>query len=209
MFDTAEQRRSKGNRGAIRKLRHKGKSRHSKTCEERLGKIPISNRLSARPDAANEQNRIGDFEADTVLGQPGKACLLTLADRKSRFLISRRPAKKNSTPVAQAMALKNETVWSIAPDRGKEFSKHEQITTATGFEFSMACCASSFRKVTISIISATIIYKLWLISLINLRKNAWVTELPLKFIFPYRCTSLDYSRIKKSRAVKLPTFFVA
>lgn len=137
MFDTTEQRRSKGNRGAIRHLRHRGKSRHSKNYEEKRGKIPISNELSARPDAANERTRLGDFEADTILGQPGKACLLTLVDRKSRFLISRRLAKKNSTLVAQAIidALKDETVYSITPDRGKEFSKHAQITTATGFEF--------------------------------------------------------------------------
>ena len=137
MFDTTEQRRSKGNRGAIRHLRHRGKSRHSKNYEEKRGKIPISNELSARPDAANERTRIGDFEADTILGQPGKACLLTLVDRKSRFLISRRLAKKNSSLVAQAIidALKDETVYSITPDRGKEFSKHAQITTATGFDF--------------------------------------------------------------------------
>ena len=54
--------RFKGNRGAIRHLRHKGK-------------IPVSNELSARPNQADERSRLGDFEADTVLGQPGKACL--------------------------------------------------------------------------------------------------------------------------------------
>ncbi|MBR3745412.1 MAG: IS30 family transposase [Selenomonadaceae bacterium] len=137
MFDTTEQHRSKGNRRAIRHLRHRGKSRHSKNYEEKRGKFPISNELSARPAVANERTRFGDFEADTILGQPGKACLLTLVDRKSRFLISRLLAKKNSTLVAQAIvdALKNETVYSITPDRGKEFSKHAQITTATGFDF--------------------------------------------------------------------------
>ena len=137
MFDTAQQRRSKGNRGAIRHLRHRGKSRHSKNYEEKRGKIPISNELSARPATANERTRLGDFEADTILGQPGKACLLTLVDRKSRFLISRRVAKKNSSLMAQAIidALKDETVYSITPDRGKEFSKHAQITKSIGFEF--------------------------------------------------------------------------
>ena len=135
IFDT--KRRSKGNRGAIRYLRHRGKSRHSKNYEEKRGKIPISNELSARPDAANERTRLGDFEADTILGRPGKACLLTLVDRKSRFLISRRLAKKSSYLVAKAIidSLKDETVYSITPDRGKEFSKHAHITKTTGFEF--------------------------------------------------------------------------
>ncbi len=36
----------------------------------------------------NQRNRIGDFELDTVVGPRGhsKAVLLTLIDRKSRFL---------------------------------------------------------------------------------------------------------------------------
>jgi len=36
----------------------------------------------------NQRNRIGDFEIDTVVGPRGhsKAVLLTLVDRKSRFL---------------------------------------------------------------------------------------------------------------------------
>ena len=44
MFDTPEQKRSTGNRGAIRKLRHKGKPQRNK----------------------NERTRLGDFETDTV-----------------------------------------------------------------------------------------------------------------------------------------------
>ena len=150
MFDTPEQRRSKGNRGAIRHLRHRGKSRHSKNYEEKRGKIPISNELSARPVASNERTRLGDFEADTVLGQPDKACLLTLVDRKSRFLISRRLAKKNSSLVVQAIidALKDETVYSITPDRGKEFSKNDLITKVTGFEFYFPLPHQSWQRGT-------------------------------------------------------------
>ena len=40
---------SHGNRGVIRKLRHKGKSRHTKNYEERRGKIVISNLITDRP----------------------------------------------------------------------------------------------------------------------------------------------------------------
>ena len=55
-FDTLEQERSQGNRGARRKLRHKGKP-HS---------------------------RFGDWEADTIVGFNRKSGLLTLMERKSR-----------------------------------------------------------------------------------------------------------------------------
>lgn len=53
MFDTDKERASNGNRGAIRKLRHRGKSRHTKKYIEKRGKIPISNIISDRPQEAN------------------------------------------------------------------------------------------------------------------------------------------------------------
>ena len=60
MFDTPEQKRSEGNRGARRKLRHRGKPRRPKGYVSNRGKIPISHELSARPVAANERIRRGD-----------------------------------------------------------------------------------------------------------------------------------------------------
>ena len=137
MFDTPEQKNSKGNRGAIRKLRHRGKSRHTKNYVELRGKIPISNPLSVRPKEANERIRLGDFEADTVAGEKGKACLLTLTDRKSRFLICRKLEKKSSENVNKAMieALTEQPLFSVTPDRGKEFSLHSEVTKALGVEF--------------------------------------------------------------------------
>ncbi len=44
--------------------------------------------IDQRPIMINQRNRIGDFEIDTVVGPRGhsKAVLLTLLDRKSRFL---------------------------------------------------------------------------------------------------------------------------
>lgn len=130
MFD--ERKRSKGNRGAIRKLRHRGKSRHTKDYTERRGKIVISNPLSQRPEVANARSRLGDWEADTVIGRTSKPCLLTLVDRKSRFLFGCKCAKKRSDLVSLAMidCLKEQPHHSITPDRGKEFSRHVTVTAA-------------------------------------------------------------------------------
>nr|WP_306424730.1 IS30 family transposase [Peptoniphilus indolicus] len=117
------------NRGAIRKLRHRGKSRHTKNYEERRGKIVISNLITYRPQITNNRGRLRDWEADTVLGQVGKACLVTLTDRKSRYLLCKKISEKKSTEVKNAMIelLKDHSVENITPDRGKEFSKHLQI----------------------------------------------------------------------------------
>jgi IS30 family transposase len=121
---------SHGNRGAIRKLRHKGKTRHTKDYVERRGKIQISHPLSERPIEAQNRSRIGDWEGDTVAGVTGKACLVTLVDRKTRYLVGGKASKKSSKEVSEVMvkALKDEPVKTITPDRGKEFSNHKEVT---------------------------------------------------------------------------------
>ncbi|EEP27281.1 hypothetical protein GCWU000342_01975 [Shuttleworthella satelles DSM 14600] len=133
MFDTDKERASNGNRGAIRKLRHRGKSRHAQWYIEKRGKIPISNNISDRPKEANNRIRIGDWEADTVIGKRGGACLVTLVDRKSRFLLSSKAKKKDSVSVRDTMisCLTGQPCHSITPDRGMEFAKHAEISLCT------------------------------------------------------------------------------
>ena len=135
MFDTAEQRRSNGNRGAVRKLRHRGKTRRRKGTVETRGKIVISNRIQERPQEANDRRAIGHWEADTIAGKTGSACLITITDRCSRYLLAGRVAKRTSACVSDEMikllsALPKEKRRSVTPDRGKEFSKHDFVTQA-------------------------------------------------------------------------------
>ena len=137
MFDTPEQKRSTGNRGARRKLRHKGKPRRPKGYVSNRGKIPITHELSERPVEANERTRLGDWEADTIVGFLRKSGLLTLVDRKSRFLIAEKLTRLGSKEVETALikALEGQAVHSITPDRGREFQLHKQVTEKLGVEF--------------------------------------------------------------------------
>lgn len=82
---------------------HKGKTRHTKGHAERRGKIRISNELAARPHAAYHRRRLGDWEGDTVAGKTGRACLVTLVDRKSRFAIGGKADKKNAREVSRVI----------------------------------------------------------------------------------------------------------
>lgn len=50
---------SHGNRGAVRKLRHRGKTRHIEHHQKHRGKIPISNTIHERPSATDERLEIG------------------------------------------------------------------------------------------------------------------------------------------------------
>ncbi len=69
-----------GHRSANRKLRHRGKSRHTKNYEEKRGRMAISHSIEERPKEGERRSRVGDWEVDTVIGQKGKACLVTLVD---------------------------------------------------------------------------------------------------------------------------------
>ena len=85
---------SHGGRGVARKLRHRGKTRHKKGEEDRRGKIRISHLIEERPKEALDRSEIGHWEADTVLGKTSSSCMLTLTDRKSRFLLGKKIPRK-------------------------------------------------------------------------------------------------------------------
>lgn len=73
--------------------------------------------------------RIGDFEGDTVYGGVGKGLLVTLVDRKSRYLrmglLKSRNAKETREVIERL--LKDIPVKSISLDNGSEFAEFRQL----------------------------------------------------------------------------------
>ena len=67
--------------------------------------------------------------SEVVVGKQGKACLVTLVDRKSRYLLGGKAMSKTVAAVNKVMceALSEQPHLSVTPDRGKEFSKHAQL----------------------------------------------------------------------------------
>lgn len=129
-----------GGRRAACRLRHKGKRRKGAGHFERRGKIAVSHSIEERPVAADLRERLGDWEADTVAGTLGGACLATFTDRRSGYLEGGKAAAKTAEAVnAVAVAsLAGHPLESITPDRGKEFAKHAEVTAALGVEFFFA-----------------------------------------------------------------------
>ena len=73
--------------------------------------------------------RTGDWEGDTIYGGVGKGLLVTLVDRKSRFLCAGLLSGKNSHETKEKIIqlLKNMPVYSISLDNGSEFSEFREI----------------------------------------------------------------------------------
>lgn len=84
------------------------------------------------------QQIIGDgLVGDTVAGKTRQACLVTLVDRKSRFVIGGKANKKNAREVSRIIicALRGLPVKTITPDRGMEFARHAEVTSALQVPF--------------------------------------------------------------------------
>ena len=120
---------SHGARDVIHKLRHREKTRHTKAHVENRGKISISHTIHERPEEANKRARIGDWKADTVAGQIGKACLVTLTDRYSRFLKIKKVAVKKSKLIIEAMLQMLEPLpkETVTPDKRKRIHKSSRV----------------------------------------------------------------------------------
>lgn len=123
---------SHGQRGAARKLCHHGKTRHKKDKVKPVERFKSPMTLQIGQRLPKKRERLSGWEANTVSGKRGKTCLVTLTERKSRFLLCKKVEKKSSEPVSKAIIslLHNQPCFTITPDRGKEFSRHAQITAA-------------------------------------------------------------------------------
>jgi len=92
----------------------------------RRGQILGKRSIDERPPEANERQRIGDWEGDTVVGKGRKGYLLTCVDRASRYLIARKVKTCAAQPVAERL---RQTIRKLPP------SKRHTLTLDNGREF--------------------------------------------------------------------------
>ena len=81
------------------------------------------------PDEIRTRSRIGDWEGDTIYGGIGKGFLVSLVDRKTRYLRLGYISSRNAEETAAAIAslLHGLPVRSISLDNGSEFANFHQI----------------------------------------------------------------------------------
>ena len=95
---------------------------------DRRGQIRERVSIDERPEVVKARSRIGDWEADTVIGKPGGAVLVTLVERRPRLsLIALAPNK--TAEAVKAAILKvlqplSAQVHTLTYDNGKEFAYH-------------------------------------------------------------------------------------
>ena len=113
-------------------LRHRKPYKKRTWKAEARGQIIGRISIDERPVIVDEKTRIGDWEADTVIGKGHQGVLVTLAERCSKRTLIAPVPNKRADVVRDAIItlLKSETVHTITFDNGKEFAYHAEIKEA-------------------------------------------------------------------------------
>lgn len=109
----------------------KKKRRKRLAKKDMRGQIKNAVSIDQRPPAVDKKERVGDWEADLVeLGQRS-GYVLTLVERKTKFLLTALLPDKKAKTVTKAIIARFRTtglpVKTVTFDNGKEFAGHEKI----------------------------------------------------------------------------------
>jgi len=130
--------------------RHKLKHRKRPVSGQQVN---IKNKVSIelRPAIVDTQERYGDWEIDTIIGENRKGAILTITERKTGFLLMEKMEfGKQAEGLAKAairmlFAYKN-TVHTITSDNGSEFAQHELIAKKLNANFYFAHPYTSWER---------------------------------------------------------------
>jgi IS30 family transposase len=131
-------------------LRCRSKRKKRYGSNERRGIIKNRRSIEERPAIVETKERIGDWEADTVIGKAHKGALVSLTERRSKLSLIYKVERKTSDLVKEAMGklllpLK-EIVHTITSDNGKEFAMHEQTAAILETDFYFAHPYASYER---------------------------------------------------------------
>lgn len=96
------------------------------------GRLAPGLSIEDRPEIVATNEEYGHFEADTIVLQNHKGCILTLVERKTKYVYTAFLKDRTSTRVLEQLVRMFRNckipVKSLTVDNGKEFAKHASIT---------------------------------------------------------------------------------
>jgi IS30 family transposase len=110
---------------------------------DRRGRLTGKRPISERPAIVEARGRIGDWEADTILGATSDAhCLLSLVERKTGYLVLGKLAARTTAELnrraAQLILAQPHPVHTITSDNGTEFHGYAALEAETHAQFYFA-----------------------------------------------------------------------
>ena len=115
---------------------------------DRRGQIPARRSIEERPRVVALRTRLGDWEADTIVGRNHREALLSLAERKSKLVRLAKVSHNTAELVAEALTtqLAPLTAKTITSDNGREFAHHQQIARSLAADFFFAHPYASWER---------------------------------------------------------------
>lgn len=116
-------------------LRHASKRRKKRYgSKDSRGKIKDRVDIDERPKIVEAKERIGDWEGDTIVGGEHRGAVVTLVDRKSKYLLMKKVERPDAESVAMAVIdigkPHEDSFETITYDNGREFAAHAKMATA-------------------------------------------------------------------------------
>lgn len=114
-----------------RHLRSQKKQRRRYRGYIRRGQIPNRVSIDERPKIVASKRRLGDWEADTIIGANHQGALLSFTERKSKLVRLIKLKDKCASTVCRTaiklLASVRDRLHTITVDNGKEFCEHEAL----------------------------------------------------------------------------------
>ncbi len=102
--------------------------------------------IEERPEIVEKRARLGDWEADTIIGAGKRGAIVTLVERKSRLTLLKQVARRTAAAVEEAildlLRPYQASTHTITFDNGKEFANHQSIAQELQAEY--VFCSSIF-----------------------------------------------------------------
>lgn len=133
-------------------LRCKKKKKKRYGSHDRRGFLKNRVGIDERPNIVEERNRVGDWEADTIIGKAHKQAIVSLTERKSGlaliYKVDKRTKENTEDAIRQLLYSLSDKVQTITADNGKEFGNHESIAETLNCDFYFAHTYSSWERGT-------------------------------------------------------------
>jgi IS30 family transposase len=112
-------------------LRCRKKRRKRYGSYDRRGRLPNCRSIEERPQIVEQRKRLGDWEADTIIGQHHHQAILSLTERKSKLCllkkVERNTAREVERAIEELLRPLAAQVYPITSDNGREFANHQSI----------------------------------------------------------------------------------
>jgi IS30 family transposase len=133
-----------------RHLRCRKQRRKRYGSYDRRGRLTGCRSITERPKVVEEKRRVGDWEADTIIGQHHQQAIVSVVERKSKLCLLKRVERNTSEAVEHALSALLKPVaakcQTITSDNGREFANQQEVALNLKAGFYFAHPYSSWER---------------------------------------------------------------